>query len=93
MHTTEISNGRAVARGHGHGGEFLIGLLCGTAVGAAIGLLVAPKTGAELRGHLADSAERLRRKAGETYGQASSTIGRIAYRSRMAVDAAVANDV
>ena len=31
------------------GGGFLIGLLCGTALGAAIGLMFAPKVGSEMR--------------------------------------------
>ena len=61
----------------GHGNEFFIGLLCGTAVGAAIGLLLAPKTGAEMRQTLADSADRLRRKAGDTYNEASSAVNQM----------------
>ncbi len=37
------------------GGGFLIGLLCGTALGAAIGLMFAPKAGSEFRQRLYDS--------------------------------------
>ncbi|MEO7192326.1 MAG: YtxH domain-containing protein [Vicinamibacterales bacterium] len=64
----------------------MIGLLCGTAVGAAIGLLLAPKSGAELRTQLADSADRLRRKAGETYDQASGTVNDLVDRGKSAMD-------
>jgi gas vesicle protein len=56
------------------GNEFMIGLLCGAAVGAAVGLLLAPKTGAELRSQLADTAERFRRGASDTYDRASQTM-------------------
>jgi gas vesicle protein len=58
----------------GSGNEFFIGLLCGCAVGAAIGLLMAPKTGVEMRQTLAESAERFRRKASDTYSDASEKV-------------------
>src|SRR5687768_16644716 len=45
------------------GGGFLIGLLCGTALGAAIGLMFAPRAGSEFRQHLYDSTGDIRRKA------------------------------
>jgi gas vesicle protein len=70
----------------GGGNEFILGLLCGTAVGAAIGLLLAPKTGAELRHQLADSADRFRRRASETYGQASSAVNRAVEKGREVMD-------
>lgn len=70
----------------GHGGnEFFIGLLCGTAVGAAIGLLLAPKTGAEMRQTLADSADRFRRKAGDTYSEASGAVSNLVEKGRTAM--------
>jgi len=56
------------------GGGFLIGLLCGAAVGATVGLLFAPKPGSELRRDLADGAGRLRRRAEEAYGDAAEVI-------------------
>jgi gas vesicle protein len=70
---------------YGRGNEFMIGLLCGTAVGAAIGLLLAPKSGAELRSQLADSADKIRRRAGETYDQASGTVGDLMDKGRDAM--------
>ena len=70
----------------GHGGnEFFIGLLCGTAVGAAIGLLLAPKTGAEMRHTLAESADRFRRRANETYNEASGAVSNLVEKGRSAV--------
>jgi gas vesicle protein len=46
-------------------GTFVIGALCGVAVGAAIGMLFAPKSGRETRQQLAEQTERLRRTATE----------------------------
>ena len=67
------------------GGGFLIGLLCGTALGAAIGLMFAPKAGSEFRQRLYESTGDIRRKAyrdlrsgqrtGQQYGQ-QGTSGR-----------------
>ena len=56
------------------GGGFLIGLLCGTALGAAIGLMFAPKVGSEFRQRLYESTGDIRRKAYETYDQASEQV-------------------
>jgi gas vesicle protein len=66
------------------GGGFLIGLLCGTALGAAIGLMFAPRTGSEIRQQLYDSTEDLRRKASETYGQAAEQVNNVASKARQA---------
>lgn len=63
------------------GGGFLIGLLCGTALGAAIGLMFAPKAGSEIRQQLYDSTGDLRRKAAETYGQASEQVSNMAAKA------------
>jgi hypothetical protein len=43
---------------------FAYGLLVGTALGAAVALLFAPKPGSELRGQLADATSRIRQRAG-----------------------------
>ena len=59
------------------GGGFLIGLLCGTALGAAIGLMFAPKTGSEIRQTLYESTGDIRRKAYDAYGQATEQVNSI----------------
>jgi hypothetical protein len=68
------------------GGGFLIGLLCGTALGAAIGLLFAPKAGSEVRQRLLDSTGDIRRKAAETYEEASEQVNTMVSKGRQAVD-------
>lgn len=80
MRGADYQNGQS-----GRGGDFVVGLLCGTAVGTAVGLLLATKTGAELRGELADSAERIRRRVGETYDKASEAVGHAVDTGREAV--------
>jgi gas vesicle protein len=75
--------------GHNHvsrGSGFLVGLLCGAAVGAALGLLMARKSGAELRHQIAESANRLKRRAGDTYEGATHAVGNLVSRSRRALD-------
>ena len=42
------------------GGSFLMGLLAGTVLGAGLGMLFAPKAGAELRNQLTEQAGRLK---------------------------------
>lgn len=56
------------------GSGFVMGLLCGAAVGAAVGLLLAPKAGSDLRQQLYDSTGRLRRRATEGYVAAVDTV-------------------
>ena len=68
------------------GGGFLIGLLCGTALGAAIGLMFAPKAGSEFRQRLYESTGDIRRKAHETYDQASEQVNNMVTKGRQAVD-------
>lgn len=68
------------------GGGFLIGLLCGTALGAAIGMIFAPKSGSEIRRTLYDSTGDIRRKAYETYGQATEQVNNMVAKGRQAVD-------
>jgi gas vesicle protein len=57
------------------GGSFLMGLLAGTVLGAGLGMLFAPKAGAETRKQLSEQASRLRSTATDTYNQASEKIG------------------
>jgi gas vesicle protein len=56
------------------GGSFLMGLLAGTVLGAGLGMLFAPKAGAEVRKQLSEQANRLRSTANETYNQATEKL-------------------
>ena len=66
----------------GGGGSFVIGLLTGTVLGAGLGMLFAPKSGAELRGQLSEQAENLRNTASEGYRKASQAASDLADRGR-----------
>ena len=66
-------------------GAFFVGLLCGAAMGAAAGLLLAQKTGPELRRQMVDSADEWRRKASEAYDNASNVITDTVARGRDAI--------
>ena len=57
------------------GRNFLYGMLIGMAVGAAAGLLLAPRPGAEMRGQL---AERSKEAAGRIGRAAARAVGRTA---------------
>jgi gas vesicle protein len=85
-----LKEGRAMYEPHyeeeAGGGGFLIGLLCGAALGAAIGLMFAPKTGSEIRRTLYDSTGDIRRKAYDAYGQASEQVNSIVSKGRQAVE-------
>lgn len=70
------------------GGAFLMGLLAGTVLGAGLGMLFAPKPGAELRNQLSDSANRLQKAATDGYQQASEKVSHMVDRSREAYDRA-----
>jgi gas vesicle protein len=62
------------------GGSFLMGLLAGTVLGAGLGMLFAPKAGAELRTQLTDQAGKLRATANDTYQQATDKVSQIVDR-------------
>ena len=68
------------------GGGFVLGLLCGTALGAAIGLMFAPKAGSEFRQRLYEQTGDIRQKAYETYGQATEQVNNMVSKGRQAVD-------
>ncbi len=55
-------------------GSFVLGMLCGAAVGAAVGLLLAPKSGSELREQICESTGRFRRSATDGYAAAVDTV-------------------
>jgi gas vesicle protein len=68
------------------GGGFVIGLLCGAALGAAIALMLAPKAGSELRQTLYDSTGDIRRKASNAYDQATQTVNDYVAKGKDAVE-------
>jgi gas vesicle protein len=70
---------------NGHDRAFLAGLVAGTVMGAGIGLLLAPKTGAEMRSQLGTSAEKLQRNAVDSYQRASARVINLVQRSRGAI--------
>jgi gas vesicle protein len=81
MHTNESSIDDQAS------GRFLLGLVCGAAVGAALGLLLAPKPGLELRHQMSDSAQRMKARATQAYGEASTAVGDAVERGRKAFEA------
>src|SRR5262249_28848187 len=72
--TTETAAGMSGIVGFG------FGLLCGAAIGAAIALLAAPKSGAEMRRDVGKSVDRMKR-------QASAKMSDVADRGRRAFQA------
>jgi gas vesicle protein len=62
-----------------NGAIFVAGLFTGALIGAAVGLLFAPRVGAELRGQIKDAASAAGQKASETIG-AVADAGRTAYQ-------------
>jgi len=70
----------------GNGRSFAMGLLCGAAVGAALGLMFAPQTGAATRRDLKKGADRLSRRAMKLYDNASETVEHIAERGADVLD-------
>jgi gas vesicle protein len=70
------------------GGSFLMGLLAGTVLGAGLGMLFAPKPGAELRTKLTEQAGKLRTTATDGYQQATGKVTQMVDRGREAYDRA-----
>ncbi len=77
------------------GSSFVMGVICGAAVGAALGLLFAPKPGTMMRKDLKKSAQQLSRRAMKLYDQASDTASKMADRGADALERAssVADDL
>jgi gas vesicle protein len=69
---------------------FVAGLFTGALIGAAVGLLFAPRVGTELRGQIKDAASAAGQKASETIG-AVADAGRAAFQQARDV-AATAGD-
>jgi len=72
----------------GSGGGFMMGLLTGTVLGAGLGMLLAPKAGADLRGALGEQARNLGSMANEQYRKASEAAGGWSDKGREFVDKA-----
>jgi gas vesicle protein len=70
-------------RDHG-GGGFIVGFLAGTMVGAGLGLLFAPKPGADFRNQISEQADSLANTASEGYRRMSDTAGDLAVKGRQA---------
>lgn len=68
--------------GEKNGSGFMLGLLCGAAFGAMLGLMLAPKSGSELRRTIYDSTEDLRKKA----SHASQVVNETVAKGREAVE-------
>jgi gas vesicle protein len=70
------------------GGGFMMGLLAGTVLGAGLGMLLAPKSGSDLRGQITNQAKHLGERASEQYRRASETASGWAERGRDMVNQA-----
>ena len=63
----------------------MMGLLTGAVIGAGIGLLLAPKAGAELRGTIGEQAKNLGSMASDQYRKASEQAGTWAEKGKEVV--------
>src|SRR5437764_4218858 len=72
----------------GGGGSFVMGLLTGTVLGAGLGMLFAPKSGAEIRNSLSEQAGNVANTASEQYRRATESAGDWANRGREFYDKA-----
>ena len=66
-------------------GQLMAGVVFGAAVGATLGLMLAPRTGRETRRIMAESGERMRKQAADAYQQASTSVNDMMNRGRTAV--------
>ena len=67
---------------HASGSGFMLGLLTGTVLGAGLGILLAPKSGSEMRSQLGDHAASLGRAAGEGLRRAGEAAAGVVERAR-----------
>ncbi|MBI2186767.1 MAG: YtxH domain-containing protein [Acidobacteria bacterium] len=66
----------------GNGAGFMMGLLAGTVLGAGLGMLLAPKAGADLRGQIGQQAREFGNRASEQYRRATQAASGLAERGR-----------
>jgi len=66
----------------GGGGAFVMGLLTGTVLGAGLGMLFAPKAGAELRSQIGEQAGNIANQASEGYRRATESAGQWAEKGK-----------
>ena len=66
--------------------RFFMGVICGFSLGAIAALLLAPRSGAEMRGRVVESANRASQRAKDTYDKASETWHGVASRAADAAD-------
>jgi gas vesicle protein len=69
-----------------HSTHLLIGFAAGAATGALAGLLLAPKSGAELRRQARDTAGRARGKVVDQYDHARQAVTEVVDRGRRALN-------
>ena len=86
MDMPEVSGPSQPLNGESPNGQFLKGLLTGALVGAAVGVLFAPRAGNEVRHQIADTGARWKKKATDTYDFASSAVNEIVAKGREVVD-------
>jgi gas vesicle protein len=68
----------------GGGGSFVMGLLTGTVLGAGLGMLFAPKAGAELRNQIGEQAGNIANQASEGYRRATESASQWAEKGKEA---------
>jgi len=73
----------------GRNGEFMMGMLWGAAAGVALGLLLAPSTGAEFRSQIVDKADRFRRRAASKFDEVSGTVNEVVEKGRQTYNRAM----
>jgi gas vesicle protein len=79
---------KAMQEDEEHGGHPLaLGLLAGTAVGAAVGLLLAPRKGSETRKQVGEQLVHAKDACATGLHKATDTVGDLAHRSRQAYTA------
>ena len=79
---------RAPLQNGNHGAGFTLGLLAGAVLGAGLGMLFAPRSGAEMRGRLSEEANEFASTASRQYKKAATTVNDLAEKGRGIYDSA-----